>query len=30
VPADTKAAATQALADIASGKVTPKDTVEVK
>jgi len=30
VPADAKAAATQALADIKSGKVTPKDTVQVK
>ncbi len=30
VPADAKAAATQALADIASGKITPKDTVQVK
>ncbi|MEA2662638.1 MAG: basic rane protein [Chloroflexota bacterium] len=30
VPADAKAAATQALADIKSGKITPKDTVQVK
>ena len=30
VPADAKAAATAALADIASGKITPKDTVQVK
>ena len=30
VPADAKAAATTALADIASGKITPKDTVQVK
>ena len=30
VPADAKAAATQALADIKSGKITPKDTLTVK
>jgi basic membrane protein A len=30
VPADAKAAATQALADITAGKITPKDTVQVK
>ena len=30
VPADAKAAANQALADIKSGKITPKDTVQVK
>ena len=30
VPPDAKAAATQALADIKSGKITPKDTVQVK
>jgi len=30
VPADAKAAASQALADIKSGKVTPKDTIQVK
>jgi basic membrane protein A len=30
VPDDAKAAATQALADIKSGKITPKDTVQVK
>jgi basic membrane protein A len=30
VPADAKAAATQALADIKAGKITPKDTVQVK
>jgi basic membrane protein A len=30
VPADAKAAATTALADIAAGKITPKDTVQVK
>jgi len=30
VPADAKAAATAALADIKSGKITPKDTVQVK
>jgi len=30
IPADIKAAATAALADIASGKITPKDTVQVK
>jgi basic membrane protein A len=30
VPADAKAAATQALADIKSGKITPKDTIQVK
>jgi basic membrane protein A len=30
VPADAKAAADKALADIKSGKITPKDTVQVK
>lgn len=30
VPADIKAAATKALADIKAGKITPKDTVQVK
>ena len=30
VPADIKSAADQALADIKSGKITPKDTVQVK
>jgi basic membrane protein A len=30
VPADAKAAADQALADIKAGKITPKDTVQVK
>ena len=30
VPANAKAAAEQALADIKSGKITPKDTVQVK
>jgi hypothetical protein len=30
VPADAKAAADQALADIKSGKIKPKDTVQVK